>query len=135
MKHERPVGRAASPFDDSAVERHFRMGLLDAVGKPNLNTITVLSQLYAGLFYDDLCDFYGSIEEVTSICSSLISLSDKSDFRQIFLVLCTDYDTMLCPLPEPIWWISGSAVLVPPFLAGFVRRLNQLVNKAGGETE
>lgn len=57
--------RAQSPFDDSAADRLRRMGLTDENGNPDRDAIAVCSQIFAGQFFDDLCDYF---ESTGTIC-------------------------------------------------------------------
>ena len=50
------TSRPHDPFDDSAVERQRRMGLLTETGGVEEGALAVLSRVYAGLFLDHLCD-------------------------------------------------------------------------------
>ena len=56
--------RPSCPFDDSALERQRRMGLVSADGKADKDAIAVLCCIYAGQLFDDLCDFYQCLEDV-----------------------------------------------------------------------
>ena len=58
--------RRNSPFDDSAVERVRRMDLILEDGTPNCSAVKVLSRVYAGQYFDDLCDFCQCFEDVHS---------------------------------------------------------------------
>ena len=39
------------------------------------------------------------------------------------------YDAMNHPVPEAIWWISGSKLLVPPFIEGFLSYLREYLKE------
>ena len=45
--------------------------------------------------------------------------------KKALLYICLQYDGLLRPLPEPIWWIVGNPALVEPFCEGFIRRLSE----------
>ena len=113
------------PFDDSARSRQIRMGLLDTAGKPNLESVTILAQVYAGLMFDDLCEILPSIEEVYAVCDRLEALRKEGDARKALLYICVQYDGMLRALPEPIWWIVGNAALVQAFVERFGKHMNE----------
>lgn len=121
--------RPHDPFDDSAAERHRRMGLLRADGQADGAAVSVLSHLYAGLFYDALCDFSGSMEAAHVICTRLLELAAEAEPRRVLLAISMQYDAMYRTLPEPIWWIAGSNTLLPPFIAGFTRHLAELTRE------
>jgi hypothetical protein len=124
MKWSTP--RSASPFDDSAVERHRHMGLIGADGTMDIAAVTILAHVHAGLFFDALCDSCAAYETVTTICGALIELAQTFPPKRVLLALCTEYDAMRRPLPDAIWWISGSVELVPPFMEQFLQWLDKL---------
>jgi hypothetical protein len=118
---------ASSPFDDSAIDHHRRMGLIREDGKVNIPAVTALAHVYAGLFFDALCDDCDEYETVFKICRTLIDLAHTTQPKRILLALCTEYDAMRRPLPEPIWWISGSNEIVPLFMRSFLHWLEKLL--------
>lgn len=132
MSHEKyPASRPHGPFDDSAPERLRRMGLLTAGGKPDRDAMAVVSRLYAGLFYDDLCDFYSEMGSVNTVCRELIDRGGAEDPRLPFLSICSAYDAMYCSLPEPVWWMAGNLELAAHFAHGFIRRLSEFTEESG----
>ena len=112
----------AGPFDDSARARQVRMGLLDTEGRANQDAVAVMARVYAGLLFDDLCESSPDMEHVYTICDRFEELRGTGDAQQILLYICLQYDALLRPLPEPIWWIVGNSALVEPFCESFVRR-------------
>ena len=128
MNHSRkPTARPHDPFDDSAIERHKRMGLLNSHGQISINTMEVFCHLYAGLFYDDVCDHCEDYAAAASIFQSLIAVSRTDEVRRVLLAISVQYDAMRRSLPEPIWWIAGNPTLVSAFIEGFTRRLSLLI--------
>ena len=114
----------ASPFDDSAHARQIRMGLLNDLGVPEQDAIAVLCRLYAALFYDALCDNYSDMEQVFDYCQQLAEIQrQESDGHTVFLAICSGYDNLLIPVPEPLFWISRNPALESAFVEGFMRRL------------
>ena len=113
------------PFDDSARARQIRMGLLDTDGRADADAVAVLTRVYAALMFDDLCETSPDIERVNALCDHFDALLTEGDVRKALLYICIQYDGMLRPLPEPIWWIVGNPALVEPFVEGFVRRLSE----------
>lgn len=126
-----PPGRSCDPFDDSAPERLRRMGLLTAEGKPDRDALAVAARLYAGAFYDDLCDFYSDMGSVSAVCRELTERIGSEDPRLPFLSICSAYDAMYCALPEPVWWMAGNLELVSHFSHGFIRRLSEFTEESG----
>ena len=118
--------RAQSPFDDSAADRLRRMGLIDGNGKPDRDAITVCSCVFAGQFFDDLCDYFESYEDVQELISNLSESAENAAGTQKFLLVCLQYDAIYRTLPDPVWWISGSPVAAELFAAGFTAHLKQL---------
>ena len=113
------------PFDDSAKARQARMGLLQSDGAPDRDAVAVLSRVYAGLMFDDLCESSPDMERVYAICDRFEELWTQGDVKKALLFICLQYDGLLRPLPEPIWWIVGNPALVEPFCEGFIRRLSE----------
>lgn len=115
--------QATSPFDHTAIERHRRMGLLSCNGVVNTAAMDTFSRIHAALFYDDLLDYYRDSSRVQTICHSLIERCNQASLHDSMLNLCIEYDYIHRPLPEAIWWIAGSDVLLQPFLTGFLQWL------------
>ena len=115
-----------SPFDDSAITRQKRMGLLSADGTPNEETIYMLAHVYAALFFDRLCDTNADMEKCVTICAELSRLLQTGSARELLLSICVQYDALLTPLPEPIWWSVGTPEIITPYVKEFVRQLSWL---------
>ena len=86
--------RAQSPFDDSAADRLRRMGLADEAGNPDRDAVAVCSCIFAGQFFDDLCDFFQSYEDVRDLISSLSESTEDDAGKQKFLLVCLQYDAI-----------------------------------------
>lgn len=123
----RPATRPSDPFNDSALERQKRMGLLSGDGQLQPEAMDAFCSLYAGLFFDDLCDSCTDFETAGTICRRLIALIQKEEPRRALLALSVQYDAMKRSLPDPIWWIAGNALLVSAFIRGFALKLQILV--------
>ena len=113
-----------SPFDDCAVARQKRMGVLTGDGKADLNTIHTLAHVYAALFFDRLCDSNADMEMCVSICEALTKMLQTGSTRQLLLSICVQYDALLMALPEPIWWSVGNQEVITPYVKEFVRQLS-----------
>ena len=47
-----------TPFEPGAVDRQRRMRLVDGDSKPELESVTILSRVYAGQLFDSFRDYY-----------------------------------------------------------------------------
>lgn len=55
-----------TPFEPGAVDRQRRMGLVDGDGKPELESVTILSRVYAGQLFDSFRDHYSPIVRMST---------------------------------------------------------------------
>ena len=116
----------SNPFDDSALPRLQRMGLLSATGEADRDAIASLSTVYAGLLFDTLCDYNQCFDEVKTTLDSFLQMVDGADDQQKFLLLCLQYDAIYAPIPDPIWWISGNSNLRELFSELFIRHIQAI---------
>ena len=124
MRSNRP---APSPFDSSAMDRLRRMGLATAEGTVERDAMAVFCNIFAGQFYDDLCDYYQ--DDPTAVKAALASLADGADTGDPhgkFLMICLQYDSIYRTLPDPIWWLSGGPAFAEFFADGFLAYLARL---------
>ena len=118
--------RPHSPFDDTAIERLRRMGLADADGRADRDVMTVFACIFAGQFYDDLCDYYQDYTDVQELLTQMFDTAETADPRQKFLLICLQYNGMFRDLPDPVWWISGQPEFTELFADGFLAHLKML---------
>ena len=118
--------RPHSPFDDTAIERLRRMGLADADRQADRDVMTVFACIFAGQFYDDLCDYYQDYTDVQELLTQMFDTAETADPRQKFLLICLQYDGMFRDLPDPVWWISGQPEFTELFADGFLAHLKML---------
>lgn len=123
--------RGATPFDDCAMDKLRRMSLLTEDYSANEPVIVAIANLYAGLFFDHLCDNNESYRDVVAVCRSLTEKAQSSNVRQTLLQISMEYDAMKLQLPEPIWWISGNPKALKPFIKAFAERLAELLLMEG----
>ena len=123
------ISRAHSPFDGAAAERQRHMGLLTEDGDPNQNAIFAMAQIYAGQYFDDLCDLCRDLTLLQESLQQYIEDSESAEPKQRFLLLCLQYDAFYRPIPDPVWWLSGNSVLADLFSQGFVTCLRQMVER------
>ena len=119
-----------TPLDDSAQARLVRMGLLNEKGQADQDAVSVLARVYAGLFYDALCDACEDRGRVSATCSDLIEQLGVVNPKQLFLSICAQHDYIHRDLPEPIWRISGNPTVVKTFSEVFVRRLSEFISES-----
>lgn len=115
--------KATNPFAEGVEKRYRHMGLVDKSGKVDPIVVESMGRMYAGLFYDQLCESYDSNEDVSAICVHMIERAKDATAKQILLTVSLQYDAMGRTLPEVIWWISGSADILPVFIVHFVNAL------------
>lgn len=115
-----------SPFDDGAIRRLQRMGLLDDRGNAIEETVVAVGRAYAGALFDELYD-YGRTDGMgwESLCW-LIEEVEQAEGRKKLLQICLQYDSLSKPLPDLIWWISGSGEVAEVFAVAFVRHMKEL---------
>ena len=123
---ERRTTRAHNPFDDGAGERLRRMGLLSETGNTRMPALTALAHAFAGLLFDDLCDAGQDYSSVRTELQQLFDAADQAEPRQRFLLICLQYDRLSKPLPDPIWWISGTPEIAGNFAEHFIQHLKKL---------
>lgn len=116
-----------SPFHDSANTKLLRMGLLLPDGTSNRDSIFILAQVYAGLFFESLCDFHNDMERSFQICADLAELGAEANYRELLLAICVQYDCLRINLPEPVWWIVGNDDLVQIYVSRFADCLSEFV--------
>lgn len=127
MNKENKMPRYHSPFDDSAGGRLRRMGLLLEDGSVNREALAVMAQVYAGQYFDDVCTSHQDKEILREQLRRYVAESEMVAPKQRFLLLCLQYDAFYCPIPDPVWWMSGNEVLTDLFSQGFVACLRKLL--------
>ena len=122
-----------SPFDGAALDRLRRMGLAAADGSVERDAMAVVCCIFAGQFYDDLCDYHqDNAQTVKAAITPLVDGGDADDPHRKFLMICLQYDSIYRALPDPVWWLSGSPAFAEAFADGFLAHLKRL-NETGGE--
>lgn len=116
------------PFDGSVHARQIRMGLLNSLGVPDQDVIAVLSRVYAAIFYDYLWDTLGDGEQVSLYCKQIGNLQKEEDFRYVFHIILSLYESLCIPLPEPAERMMECPNLEASFAAGFIRRIDEFHN-------
>lgn len=111
------------PFDSSTSARLKRMGVLRPSGDVNTETMRAFIRIFAGLFFDDLCDFHSDQAQLDAVMAAFSELATRKDYQNIYLLISLQYDTIRKPLPDPIWWLAGCAPALSLFCLGFVEHL------------
>ncbi len=94
MRSNRPTH---SPFDSEALDRLRRMGLAGADGSVERDAMAVFCCIFAGQFYDDLCDYHqDNVQAVKDAITPLVDSMDTSDPHGKFLMICLQYDSIYC---------------------------------------
>lgn len=81
----------------------------------NINQIAKRVNATGTLYAQDIEDIKGAMAEIWQLQRSILSKAP--------------YDEMNHPVPEAIWWISGSKLLVPPFIEGFLSYLREYLKE------
>ena len=102
------------------------MGLADEKGAPDRDALSVCSCIFSGQFFDDLCDYFESYEDVRELISGLSESAEDAAGKQKFLLVCLQYDAIYRTLPDPVWWISGNPAAAELFVESLIARLKQL---------
>lgn len=126
MNKETKMPRWHSPFDDSTGVRLRHMGLLQQDGAPDEKQISVLGEVFAGQFFDDLYDFRQDTETAGTSLEKFLVETEDATAKYRFLLICLQYDAIRRPLPDPVWWLSGNTQLANLFSTSFVVRLREL---------
>ncbi len=82
--------------------------------------------VFSQQFFDDLCDYFESYEDVRGLISGLSESAEDAAGKQKFLLVCLQYDAIYRSLPDPVWWISGNPAAAELFAEGFIAHLKQL---------
>ena len=125
------IMRIPDPFDGSARARIEHMGLADTEGKLKDGAMEVFASIFTGLFFDDLCDFFESNEDLLTIYDAFAALYKKDDHHSMYLLMSVQYDYMRKPLPDPVWWLAGDSAAVKKFMALFMERYKRLLASGG----
>ena len=71
--------RPRSPFEDTAVQRLRLMGLTTEDGAPEQDAMSVFSTIFAGQFFDDLCDYYQDDEQVREVVTQFFQTAEQAE--------------------------------------------------------
>jgi len=119
-----------SPFNDSARKRLKRMGVLDSEGRVSIRAMTEFTKIFAGLFFDDLRDFYETNHMLTTY-ETFKALSLKEEHQNMFLLMSILYDYMSKPLPDPVWWLAGESEAVTAFMIMLMGSFDDFMKNEG----
>ena len=88
--------------------------------------MAVFGTIFAGQFFDDLCDYYQDFQDVQETIAQIFHTAEQADPKQKFLLICLQYDSIYRSLPDPVWWISGSPDFAELFAEDFLAHLKRL---------
>lgn len=108
--------RIPDPFDGSVQTRLIRMGVLDKDGQIDNKKMSAFAEIFASLFFDDLCDFYDDMKNLMTVSKAFRELYAKRDYQHMYLLILIQYDYIRKPLPDPIWWLAGDNTVVQAFI-------------------
>ena len=81
--------RRPDPFDGSAPARLAHMGLLRKDGSPETGAMAVFIRIFAGSFFDEICDFYDNPQQIKAVLSAFSELpSGSSCFCPYNMIPC-----------------------------------------------
>jgi len=83
--------------------------------------MNVFADIFTGLFYEDLCDFYDT-DDFLTIYETFSALHKKEDYQHMYLLMSIQYDYMRKPLPDPVWWLAGDSAAVKTFMTLLIER-------------
>ena len=115
--------RVSDPFDSSTSVKLERMGILRPDGQVNIESMRIFVQIFAGLFFNNLCDFYSKRDDLSFVMGAFSELAARKDCQNTYLMISIQYDAIREPLPDPIWWLAGCASARSLFCLGFVEQL------------
>ena len=125
------IVRIPDPFDGSVRAHLEHMGIVDEEGKMIDSSMSVFASIFAGLFFDDLCDYFERSEDLLTVYEAFAALHKKADCHSMYLLMSVQYDYMRKPLPDPVWWLAGDSAVVKMFMALFMERYGRLMENGG----
>lgn len=131
MNQQRSPRGADNPFDDSSGIRLIHMGLLDEAGQLLKETLPVFAGIYAGLFFDDLCDRYDDWEPIQKLYHNFCFYHIHQDYEHMFLAYSLQCDLLRKPMPDPVWWLAGHREEVTAFMEAFFGAFGALLTGTG----
>lgn len=126
-KNNQLIMRVPDPFDGSARTRLINMGLLDRSGEVNRESMQVFVDIFSGLFFDDLYDFFDEAKDLFAIFKTFTELYAREDYNHMYLLISIQYDYIRKPLPDPVWWLAGNTAAVKEFMTLFMERYKRLI--------
>ena len=124
------IMRIPNPFNETAKTRLANMNIIKD-GQINQAAISTFADVFTGLFFDDICDFYNDAQNISAIYETFVSFYEKANYRQMYLFFSIQYDYIRKPLPDPVWWIAGNSDVVEEFMKLFMARYKILMIDAG----
>ena len=114
------IMRLPNPFDESARARLARMGVINEDGNIIQDVMPVFAAVFAGLFFDDACDFYSDKENLLTVYKTFTEFHKREDYQHMYLFFSIQYDYIRKPIPDPVWWLAGNEAAVKEFMTHFM---------------
>ena len=122
--------KVPDPFDGSAHVRLKHMGIYNNANKVSMQTLTVFTSIFTGLFFDDLRDIYED-SDLVMIYETFKALNKKEEYTQMYLLMSIQYDYMRKTLPDPVWWLAGDSEAITAFMVLFISVYRRLLTSEG----
>ena len=82
--------------------------------------------IFAGQFFDDLCDYYQDYENVQETITQIFHTAEQADPKQKFLLICLQYDSITAPCPTRCGGSAAARPLRKLFAEDFLAHLKRL---------
>jgi len=122
--------KSPDPFDGSAHMRLRHMQIYNNANKVSIQTMTVFSSIFTGLFFDDLREIY-EINDLLTIFDTFKAFHIKKEYTHMYLLMSILYDYMRKPLPDPVWWLAGDSEAITAFMIMFIHVYERLYTSEG----
>ena len=124
------TAKSPDPFDGSAHTRLRHMQIYNNANKVSIQTMTVFSSIFTGLFFDDLRESYET-SDLLAIYEAFKALNEKEEYTRMYLLISILYDYMRKPLPDPVWWLAGDSEAITAFMIMFIYEYERLYTSEG----
>ena len=113
-------------FDDSLAARQRRMGLRHPDGTLHEENISVLAGVYAGIFYDEMCDYYPDPDRATVIFREIAALDAEGAYQRLLCTISYEFDRIRSALSPHFLRFVCKKELIEPFARAFAAHLQEI---------